>query len=60
VVDDVAYFGLAPKQRAGIERNWAKAELAAFDLRRNTLLWRRCSLLLLLLGSKYEFECEYA
>lgn len=41
VVDHVAYFGLAPKQRSGVERNWAASQLAAFALGTGRLLWRR-------------------
>eukprot|EP00967_Tisochrysis_lutea_P004479 scaffold5286_cov33-Tisochrysis_lutea.AAC.1 len=41
VVDHVAYFGLAPKQRSSVERNWAEAQLAAFSLRTGTMQWRR-------------------
>jgi outer membrane protein assembly factor BamB len=41
VVDHVAYFGLAPKQRSGVERNWADSQLAAFALLTGRLLWRR-------------------
>jgi hypothetical protein len=41
VVDHVAYFGLAPKQRSAVERNWAESELAAVALPAGRLLWRR-------------------
>jgi hypothetical protein len=32
VVDDVAYFGAAPKQEQAYDRNFAAAELVAFHL----------------------------
>jgi len=41
VVDDIAYLAVAPRQRAAVERNFAASEVAAFDLLRHLLLWRR-------------------
>jgi hypothetical protein len=42
VVDDIAFFGIAPRSpRGGRDDPSLACELAAFDLRERLLLWRR-------------------